>query len=329
MQENNPKSRSLQHVIDDDAKDLFYACIPNHWVVHEYKPDYGIDFVLEIFEDPKGRPSFPTLGEHIFIQLKGTQTARYKKLKIEPRYNVEKEIPITWTSRIRQDEDSIEISVCCFSLETSELLTVQRMSPALPVLLMVADIERRQVLYVCLNDYIDKILTPKYGVSLGEQKSHTIYLPCFTMLSPDERDNVSDLRWYGKRPKFYSAFQKIWFQYQELENLSSYRENIELARQKRFFASILLRYDFWEDHDIWGCLQALHKELKRVESQQEEAKVNNEVDGFNLMETLLYHRDIVLWETLANLSRIYEDICREWYLPSWLGVMTLYKDDNG
>ena len=27
-----------------------------------------------------------------------------------------------------------------------------------------------------------------------------------------------------------------------------------------------------------------------------------------------------LWSNLANLGNIYEEICREWYLPTWLGV---------
>lgn len=33
---------------------------------------------------------------------------------------------------------------------------------------------------------------------------------------------------------------------------------------------------------------------------------------------------IILWHQLTNLGTMYEDLCREWYLPKIIGLMTSY-----
>jgi hypothetical protein len=68
------KQRSEQHLIDADGERLLRRLLPRHWVLREYRPDYGLDFALEIFRQPNGsvarHATYETLGEHIFIQLK-------------------------------------------------------------------------------------------------------------------------------------------------------------------------------------------------------------------------------------------------------------------
>jgi hypothetical protein len=62
-----------QHVIDKEAQDLLRSVLPKNWILRDYRPDYGLDFALEVFrevpqDDGKhgAKGSFETLGEHIF-----------------------------------------------------------------------------------------------------------------------------------------------------------------------------------------------------------------------------------------------------------------------
>src|SRR3954462_2589462 len=85
------KKRSEQHLIDADGIALLKSQLPRHWVIREYRPDYGIDFSVEIFgEKAIEANSYETLGEHIFIQLKSTKTCVIKPMKVYGRGNVEK-----------------------------------------------------------------------------------------------------------------------------------------------------------------------------------------------------------------------------------------------
>jgi hypothetical protein len=60
------KSRNEQHLIDDAGVRLLRSRLPPDWVLRDYKPDYGIDFALEIFRAPDGkgrnRRHYETLG---------------------------------------------------------------------------------------------------------------------------------------------------------------------------------------------------------------------------------------------------------------------------
>tara|TARA_Y100000815_G_scaffold195122_1_gene178652 strand:- start:502 stop:684 length:183 start_codon:yes stop_codon:yes gene_type:complete len=53
------KKRSEQHLIDQQGEHLLRAKLPQHWVLREYRPDYGLDFTIELFktgEKEEGRP---------------------------------------------------------------------------------------------------------------------------------------------------------------------------------------------------------------------------------------------------------------------------------
>ncbi len=44
------KRRVRQHIMEEQSYRLFRDLIPDEWAVHEYRPDYGIDLVVEIFK---------------------------------------------------------------------------------------------------------------------------------------------------------------------------------------------------------------------------------------------------------------------------------------
>ena len=64
--------RPRQHQLEDESIDFVKSIIPKQWVVRELDRDYGIDLLIEIFEnDTKTGRNFAT-GKMVFMQLKAT-----------------------------------------------------------------------------------------------------------------------------------------------------------------------------------------------------------------------------------------------------------------
>jgi Domain of unknown function (DUF4365) len=326
------KQMTEQHVIDGEAQDLLRSILPKHWVLREYRPDYGLDFALEVFREipaneehePEGR--FETLGEHVFFQLKGSRKAKRQDLKVYARGNVEK-------MAYQEDRANLvgEIETLPYLIETSELLTVQRMGAALPVLLIRADLDKRKCYFVCLNDYIDKILIPQHA-DYARKASRTIHVPCLNDLT-DPQIGITSLRWYAKRAKLFAGFQKFIYQQVELSYVANREEMTQLAKH---FASILVNYDFWDDTPLWAIIPYYGAALKRFLTegfprlmQVNEEGVEQASDGDNKarQEIMAYFADqdiLELWRCLAILPRNYEEVCREWFLPTSLGLEASY-----
>src|SRR4028119_669603 len=189
------KQRSESHLIDQEGERLLRSKLPKHWVMREYRPDYGIDFTVEVFKSVEN--TFETLGEHFFIQLKSIAAPKVKKLGVFGRQNVER----TYENLNRADKVA-DIEVYSFSLETSELVTVERMGIAVPMLLVIADLTTQRCFFVCLNDYIDKILIPRHKNYCAKQ-NRTIHIPLYNEIGTSY--GLVALRWYAKRPKYIAA----------------------------------------------------------------------------------------------------------------------------
>jgi hypothetical protein len=286
--------------------------LPEHWVLREYRPDYGLDFALEIFavaNDAQQPWTSQTLGEHIFIQLKSVQSCNIKPLKLYGRTNVEK-------AREALDKEELvgEMDTVRFQLETPGLVTVERMGVGVPVLLVVADISRDKCFFVCLNDYIDKILVPRHP-NYREKGSRTIHVPVLNQVG-SKASGVTALRWYGKRPKLFAAFQRFVYQNAELERSWSSPDWLSMAR---YFAERIAYYDFWEDTEMWSVVKPSAVAVRRFLESMGEKHVAQEVD-----EELRRSEVLQIWRSLSLMPRNYEDICREWFLPTALGKLTSY-----
>lgn len=61
--------RPEQHITETKSQRLFESIVPIDWVCRDIKPDYGVDFLVEIFE--KGEST----GKTFFVQLKGSTQA--------------------------------------------------------------------------------------------------------------------------------------------------------------------------------------------------------------------------------------------------------------
>jgi len=196
------KQRSEQHLIDQQGEQLLRSKLPKQWVIREYRPDYGLDFAIEVFKSKENSSTAiatcETLGEHFFIQLKSVAAPEVKQYAIFRRENVEK-----GREKLNRANKVADVEIYRFQLETSELVTVERMGIAVPVLLVIADLATQRCSFVCLNNYIDKILIPRhedYRVTL----SRTINIPVHNEIGTNH--GLLALRWYAKRPKLIAAF---------------------------------------------------------------------------------------------------------------------------
>jgi hypothetical protein len=195
------KRRPSQHVMEEQSRQIVRAVLPSHWVIHDFdKPDYGIDLVIEVFEQV-GK-TFETLGEFLYVQAKSVTSAKIEKVKVYPVANVARQPWMEDKSRW------IDCDVVKFPLETDLLYTVQTMGTSVSVLLFVVDLATHNTYFLCLNDYIDKYLMPS-NPGFWDQETVTLYIPAVNILGCAEGETA--LAFYGKRGKFLSSFSK--FQY--------------------------------------------------------------------------------------------------------------------
>lgn len=310
------KRRPDQHIIDQQGQQLLREKLPKPWVVREYRPDYGLDFSVEVFktlEPVEGKwPMHETLGEHFFVQLKSIDNPDVKPLDIYGRGNVEKA-----REQLDRKDKVATIDSYRFSLETSELVTVERMGIGVPVLLVIADLKAQRCSFVCLNDYIDKILIPRHD-DYRTKDHRTVHVPVANEVGSAQ--GYVKLRWYAKRAKLLAAFQRFTYQFAELQWAAEGNWE-ELAR---YFGVRIAEYDFWDDTEMCLPIPYHAKGLRRFLAEgrphyfQPEDAVFAALPGEE--QAACKQADVFeLWRSLALLPRTYEEVWREWFLPSALG----------
>jgi len=320
------KKRPVQHVIGERGVEIVKKCFPKEWVVREYTPDYGIDLSVELFSPCEN--SFITNGEHIFFQVKATTELQQRRMTVSERKNVELEYK-------KGKEMAGEIGVISFSLDTALLMLVEAMGSAVPVVLTVVDIEKEEVFFVCLNDYIEKVLVPEEP-DYGEKKEKTIYIPVRNRL--DKHEGIEIIKWYAKRPKLYALFNKINYQAKELE----YCGQFEIVHRIKHFLYLLNRSDAWSARTYFplmdylktemdyyfehGTTQGTERTLKSlveegVDIDEEEYEATYCVGKVSLRESTLVQELHLLWDRLASMGDVFEDVIKEYFLPTMLNVL--------
>lgn len=325
------KKRPRNHVIEKKSLSIIEDTLPEYWVMRSYTPDYGIDISIELFKDIK-KGMYITEGEHLYVQVKGTENINFGKYKVYERNNIER-------FKSEKTDKYKEIDVVKFSLETSELLTIEKMGSAVPVLLFVVDVQNNNIYYVCLNDYIEKVIVPE-DKEYFKKGSKTIYIPCTNKIGHNVEGDMMALQWYAKRAKLFAIFNKIKYQREEME----YIQYENLLERSNHFGDILLRMDAWEAKVIWTIMQSYYRKLVNlkesgyIEGNEKTLKerfkdISDEEWKESIWETNqsygLYSRheierygDIkMLWRNMDNLGCIYEDICKGWFLPTYLSLV--------
>jgi hypothetical protein len=317
------KQRVLQHMMEDESYEIIKSQIPRHWVIREFnRPDYGIDLVIELFEKIDDNVA-ETLGEFIYVQVKSVKELEAKQETLYEVGNVAKGL---WTEN-RKSHTSLE--VIKYPFDTNSIFTIQSLGGSVPVLLFVVDIRSKEVYFICVNDYIDKIILPQKS-DYTDQGSLTITIPTLNKLSNIEIANNA-LKFYGKRAKLLAAFSKFSFQKNEIKHIFGYKdypiwtyrdeiekdktyEPNEIKTQLLYFISQIDSLDIWQ-HSEWQVLPQAKEDLETVKKLLDA----DEVDWMYVKD-----RVIVLWHQLTNLGTMYEDICREWFLPKIISLMTSY-----
>lgn len=317
------KQRVFQHIMEDDSFQIIKNQLPKEWVIREFnRPDYGVDLVIELFESVNEKIS-ETLGEFLYVQVKSVQELEIKKEKVYPVENVAKG---NW----KEDKSEyIEIDVIKYVLDADSIYTVQSLGSSISFLLFVVDLRKKRVYFICLNDFIDKILLPKKP-NYTDQDSISITIPTLNNFSNETIGRFA-LEFYGKRAKFLSAFAKFSYQKNELSYLLKYkdypidtiREKIDnttvsqkdIRRQVLFFIEQIEGLDIW-NYKPWVVLPQAKKELMDLKKS-----INAEENLHNLIPKVL-----ITWHRLANLSNMYEELAREWFLPKFLSFMASYPN---
>tara|TARA_R110002096_G_scaffold212352_9_gene399849 strand:- start:506 stop:1546 length:1041 start_codon:yes stop_codon:yes gene_type:complete len=338
--------------MEDKSREVLKGLLPEEWVIRDYKPDYGIDIAVELFQYvDEERTKADTLGETFFGQIKSTHKVQTRSVSVHPLYNVEKK-PLT-----ENPDESKDITVIPLTIEVGELLTVQAMSPALPVVLFLVELNSGRVFFVCLNDLIDKVVLPS-DPTFSSKGNKTIWIPIENELTLEEH-SLTALKFYAKRPKLYAAFTKFTYQEHELRYLHDHLsylpieeliESAELLTIRHFLRGIL-EYDFWETTPMWTPIADCHRLASRtanlIDTATAEGGFTQEMfpdskklsesmqeDEEFIVRTFLTHHLVATWSSLKNLANMHEEICREWNLPTFMGHNLSYDHlqsgvDNG
>jgi len=320
------KKRNRSQIIGERAVGILKELFPIEWVVREYTPDYGIDLSVELFEEYKN--NFITTGEHVYFQVKGTEKLKRGKFKVKERFNVEK-VNI-------ETEVYKEIDVVKFNIETALLATVEKMGSAVPVLLVVVDIINKTAYFVCLNDYIEKVIIPN-NPNYTQRESLVINIPVLNTIKSDK--DIIPIRWYAKRAKLFALFSKANYQRHEM----GYMRDDNLTTNILHFANIIRRLDAWSASKYVYALKSVQDELdyflqngttkmaeeaidslmKRGEDVEEKCwETNYSFEELSLMESQNAIHLRVLWDEICNYGFILEDLHKEWFLPTYMGLIT-------
>ena len=315
------KRRAFNQIKEEISFRVPRQKLPEAWVIHEYGPDYGIDCVVELFDYvDDSKEIAETLGEHFYVQLKASDSVQYATRRAYPRGNVAK-------GKLSEDKSEfIDIDVANFQIDISDLLTVELLGPAVPVLLILVDIQTERAFFVCLNDYLEKVVLPEDPL-FANKGSKLIQIPIQNEVLPKEANLVS-LRAYGKRAKMYGAFTRFAFQKMEIARSrgragfnpeTSADLDLEMLR---VFTQSALRQDIWRAHDFWEPIQWSLRELKDVEQALADGIDPKDLDAFK------QYCDDHVWRRLCNLGNMYEELVREWFLPTVLAQLASYPEQG-
>jgi hypothetical protein len=294
-------------MMEEESGRLLRERLPKQWAIHGYAPDYGIDGAVEIFEFTDDTHEYAeTLGESFLFQLKSERKSDVAKVTVPHRGNVEK-------APYAPSEDSIDIEVIRYQFDdTDELLTVEAMSSGAVVVLFLACLDRQRVFFLNLTDHIDKILTPE-SPDWRNQGSKVIYVPTLNEVGPDSPTTHQLLRFYALRPKLMALFTKIHFQWAELGHGLNELDGPAWHAMALHFIDLLLRFDVWS-YDGWVLLGHYQNELQKIQRLLTDRGPSIEAQAACMD----------FWFRMDALARTFEDIAREWGLPTALGYMASY-----
>lgn len=309
------KKRPQAHIIGDKAINIIRNMLPEEWVIREFHQDYGIDLMIEIF-NAENSSMLETLGEFLYIQSKGIEliSNNFGKFKINGHI----------------------IDVIKYKLDTSFLNTVERVGSAVPILLFLVDIKNNKIYYICLNDYIEKILDTKYK----KNKTKIINIPLANII--DNNTNMSIIEWYSFRAKLFSFFNFI----NSLELDIPYHDYNEFYNYYKNKLLYIFNLDIWNRKRLWPILNIIYEEIeyflindiplqakgiidKRIEDGEDIDMINQESTYLSILvsfrQAIISISLINIFKQMQNLSGMYETYCKNWFIPT---ATYIYEMEN-
>jgi hypothetical protein len=334
------KQRTASHIGEEASFDIIRNIFPEQWVIRAFdKPDYGIDQVFELFKKIDGQSRvYETLGEYLFVQVKSVEKPKYAIQKYHPIMNVAKSV-------YRQDKSvSLKTEVIKFSIDTNELVTIQAMGSSVCVLLLLIALDSKRVFFLNLNDLIDKVIIPQRP-DFRKKKTIVIDVPVLNELKKSDERSFAPLEFYAKRAKLLAAFSTFLYQQNELNySLQAFNPSFWGPRSiaaaasdpdwadirmmlKQFIAQIL-ELDIWDlkkfnyfqpevNGLVWKYFSEYHDRLGKLSKKIAAGRFDIQSEKGDIL---------LLWFWLGNLNNVYQELCREWWLPKFLALLSSYPD---
>ena len=79
-----------------------------------------------------------------------------------------------------------------------------------------------------------------------------------------------------------------------------------------------IQEDIWSGHEFWEPILWSHNELLTLREKLSKGVMPEDHQRF-----LTYCSDYI-WHRLTNLSNMYEELVREWFMPTYLAMLTSY-----
>ena len=330
MATKTKKRRVLQHNMEDESRALVRRILPTEWVVRDYVPDYGIDIAVEVFERVSNStstvPAAEAAGEWFFVQVRSTSRTVPRKLRVYPSHNVETRY---LQENMQSKRGTSETDTIPCRIDTSLLLTVQSLGCGVPVLLFLVTLDTKSIYFVCINDFIDKCILPNDD-QFEEKKTKTIHVPLQNALSLNPKSLIP-LKFLAKRSKLYSAFSKFSYQENEIRHLierarlsTTSGNDLDLSTISTLLGLVrtIKKYDFWKTTSMWEIIPHMYEDILELERRLVDLKTPGSIsEDQALAVDLMYDRISATWQQLKNLNNVYEELCREWFLPTDLGTI--------
>jgi len=194
--------RPKQHVMEEESERLLKTLIPSEWIVRPILKDYGVDYEIELVDQES------VSGNRIWIQIKAVE-----KSKIQTQtYSVNNFPPDFAADSTTSNEGKVKADYIPFSLDVKELNYALKC--AFPLLLFVADLNRKDIYWLPIRDEIVGCLSHR-NPEWHSQKSATLHLPVWNCLSWEKEKNFPGLRWYALEPARMYAFTTLHYYHHE------------------------------------------------------------------------------------------------------------------
>jgi hypothetical protein len=324
--------------------------------MHQYSPDYGIDTVIELFDYLDAEKEVAeTLGEVIFVQIKSVKTAEIEQIRANFRMNVETNrlteskhefsdinvikftIDVPLLNTVQAMGQSIPVLLFLVTLDTKKIYYIC-LNDLIDKIILPSDNkfyekETKTISIPTSNElskedgfdtlrfyarrpkYYGAFLKIRYQAKAMAYRSFypdaRVFHQLFNNLHEQSYALLKSKQPVNCRYMLEQSLAEIRCNFTKLyppPEIEATTEDIALAEH---LIENLMRLDVWEERvwpiaDITNVYAMFLSEGLRV---VKETKSQTDIDIFASYA-------FYFWEFADNLSCIYEEICREWNLPT-------------